>query len=86
MMRSLGYAEVAIVVADVDRAADFYVDVVGYEQAEIDVGPGGRIMKISPGRMIRAEKRKYQARLPTISSMVTPLLPPSERYVGAPLE
>ena len=30
--------------------------------------PGGTIMEISPGRMIRAEIRKYQPRFPTMSS------------------
>lgn len=47
-MRSLGYAEVALVVADAERAARFYIDVVGYELAQYDPGPGARIIKVGP--------------------------------------
>ena len=51
-MRSLGYAEVAIVVADVDRATDFYVGVVGYEAADVKVDAGGRIIKVGPDHFL----------------------------------
>ena len=35
-MRSLGFAEVAIVVQDVARSAEFYVDLLGYTEAHFD--------------------------------------------------
>ena len=47
-MKSLGYAEIALVVADAERSARFYIDVVGYEPAEFDPGPGARIIKVGP--------------------------------------
>ncbi|NQW16391.1 MAG: VOC family protein [Chloroflexi bacterium] len=51
-MRSLGYAEIAIVIADVERATEFYVGVVGYEVADVDVGAGGRIIKVGPDHFL----------------------------------
>ncbi len=47
-MRALGYAEIAIVVQNVERSTGFYVDVVGYQVADVDVGKGGRIIKVGP--------------------------------------
>ena len=47
-MRALGYAEVALVVADAERSARFYIDVVGYEMADFDVGEGARLIKVGP--------------------------------------
>ncbi|MBI2964830.1 MAG: VOC family protein [Chloroflexi bacterium] len=47
-MNSLGYAEIALVVADAERSARFYIDVVGYELAEYDPGPGARLIKVGP--------------------------------------
>ena len=39
-MKTYGIFELAIVVADAQRSADFYVDVVGFEYASFDGGPG----------------------------------------------
>ena len=47
-MRALGYAEIAIVIGDVERSVDFYVNVVGYEVADVDVGERAAIMKVGP--------------------------------------
>ena len=47
-MRALGYAEVALVVANAERSARFYIDVVGYEMADFDVGEGARVIKVGP--------------------------------------
>ncbi len=50
-MRSLGYAEVAIVVQDVARATRFYVDVVGYTEARFETyspPAGSRIIQVGP--------------------------------------
>ncbi len=47
-MQALGYAEIAIVINDIKRATDFYVNVVGYEVADADVGEKARIIKVGP--------------------------------------
>ena len=47
-MHALGYAEIAIVVHDVERSTGFYVDVVGYQVADVDVGKRARIIKVGP--------------------------------------
>ena len=39
-MKGSGIVGVGIVVADAQRSADFYVDVVGFEYAPFDGGPG----------------------------------------------
>jgi len=39
-MKAYGIFELAIVVADAERSADFYVDVLGFEYASFDGGPG----------------------------------------------
>ncbi len=51
-MKSLGYAEIAIVINDIQRAADFYIDVVGYEDSGVDVGKGARIIKVGPDNFL----------------------------------
>lgn len=51
-MHALGYAEIAIVVKDIERATRFYVDVVRYEVADIDVGEGGTIIKVGPDHFL----------------------------------
>lgn len=48
MPRFYGVIEVAILVKDVKRALQFYVDVVGFEKTEHDVGPRAAILKTGP--------------------------------------
>ncbi|MBI4218841.1 MAG: VOC family protein [Chloroflexi bacterium] len=51
-MKSLGYAEIALVVADAGRSARFYIDVVGYEPASLDLGKGARLIKVGPDHFL----------------------------------
>ena len=55
-MEALGYAEVAIKVEDVERSARFYIDVVGYEESQYDMGPGHKILKVGPDHYLGLHK------------------------------
>ena len=55
-MDSLGYAEVAIKVEDVERSVRFYIDVVGYEISQYDIGPDHRILKVGPDNLLGIHK------------------------------
>ncbi len=48
MPRYYGVIEAAIIVNDVKRALNFYVDVVGFERTRHDVGPRAAILKTGP--------------------------------------
>ena len=54
-MRALGYAEVAIVVQDVVRSAEFYVGLIGYTEAHFDTytpPSGSRIIQVGPDHFL----------------------------------
>ena len=55
-MESLGYAEVAIKVEDVERSARFYIDVVGYEDSQYEFDPDHRILKVGPDHYLGLHK------------------------------
>lgn len=50
--RYYGIAELALVVSDLKRSLAFYVDVLGFTLAPIDVGEGGRILRVGHGRYL----------------------------------
>lgn len=50
MPRFYGIVEAAIIVANVKRASDFYVGLVGFERTKHDVGQRGAILKIGTDR------------------------------------
>ena len=51
-MKTYGFFELGIVVADVARSARFYIDVVGFEFAPFDPGEGkgSRALMVGPGQ------------------------------------
>ena len=54
-MRALGYAEVAIVVEDAARSAEFYVGLLGYTEAHLDTytpPTGSRIIRVGPDHFL----------------------------------
>jgi len=50
--RYFGIAELAIVVTDIDKAQQFYVDLRGFERTDVDYGEGSRILKIGDQRYL----------------------------------
>lgn len=52
MTRYFGIAELAIVVTDIDKAQQFYVDLRGFERTDVDYGEGSRILKIGDQRYL----------------------------------
>jgi len=50
--RYFGIAELAIVVTDIDKAQQFYVDLLGFERTDFDYGEGSRILKIGDQRFL----------------------------------
>ena len=52
MFRYYGIAELAIVVSDLRRALAFYVDILGFEPTEHDVGEHARILRIGERRYL----------------------------------
>jgi len=50
--RYYGIAELALVVSDLERAKRFYIDVLGFEPAGADVGPGGFLLRIGQRRYL----------------------------------
>ncbi len=50
MFRYYGIAELAIVVSDLKRSLEFYVDLLGFEPTRHDFGERARILKIGPNR------------------------------------
>ena len=52
VFRYYGIAELAIVVSNLKRAERFYVDILGFERTEHDVGERARILKIGEDRYL----------------------------------
>ncbi|MCH7653522.1 MAG: VOC family protein [Chloroflexi bacterium] len=52
MTRYYGIAELAIVVSDIHRAVEFYVDLLGMEMTDIDMGERARIVKMGDRRYL----------------------------------
>ncbi len=50
MPRFYGVIEATIIVKDVKRALQFYVDVIGYKKSDYDAGPRAAIIEIGPKR------------------------------------
>ena len=50
--RYYGLAELAIVVSDLQRAKDFYIDVLGFELSEHDMGERACILRIGENRFM----------------------------------
>ena len=50
--RYYGIAELAIVVSNIDRSRDFYVDVLGFEPTDFETGQRACILKIGEGRYL----------------------------------
>jgi catechol 2,3-dioxygenase-like lactoylglutathione lyase family enzyme len=48
--RFYGIIEAAVIIADIKRALQFYVDVVGFERTQHAVGSRAAILKIGPDR------------------------------------
>ena len=65
MFRYYGIAELAIVVADLQRSLEFYVGILGFEPTEDDVGESARILKIGEERYLGLwEPGAWEERLP----------------------
>ena len=52
MPRYFGIAELAIVVSDLKRSLEFYVDILGLEPTEHDVGEHARILQMGERRFL----------------------------------
>ncbi len=52
MFRYYGIAELAIVVSDLKKSLEFYVDLLGFEPTEHDFGESARILKIGENRFM----------------------------------
>lgn len=52
MLRYYGIAELAIVVSDIQRSKEFYVDLLGFEPTNFDYGDKSAILKIGEGRFL----------------------------------